>query len=270
MEAADSFDRCLRELGVYLKSEEAQVGVAFPEHVGTIGVFYLDLWHLSNSLSAVFRLATGDPRAEKNIEAVATSIIRFVEHFKAATRNAAIIDLPRAVHSPEGVRFMSTRLPSHGDVLLDLAHNVMRTLAAIDDPEKCDRAEQACLDNPLGLLQYDFAPIAVAEKWGDYRGNVVKFLLRWLRDGFYYDPNEPPPDQSLAPPTSLDARALAAFIEHPDWTNVQIAKAAQCNAKSLTRDRCPKFFAAKAAYTAKAAPRGSKDRDSNLEAWDEG
>lgn len=69
---------------------------------------------------------------------------------------------------------------------------------------------------------------------------------------------------------SLDAKALAVFIEHPDWKKTQIAAHLKTNPKSLAPKRCPKLTAAIAAHKAPLAPRGSKDRNGNLEAWDEG
>jgi hypothetical protein len=71
---------------------------------------------------------------------------------------------------------------------------------------------------------------------------------------------------------SLDARALAVFIEHPDWTKARIAEHLECNEKSLCPGRCPRLTAAIAAHKSPFDPgrrrlRGSKDADRNLDAW---
>ncbi len=72
------------------------------------------------------------------------------------------------------------------------------------------------------------------------------------------------------PKPSLDARALAVFIDHPDWTKKKMAEHLGCNEKSLAPRRCVKLDAAIRAYKAKPKMRrGSRDSDGNLEAWEE-
>lgn len=72
---------------------------------------------------------------------------------------------------------------------------------------------------------------------------------------------------------ALDARALAVRLEHTDWTKKRIAKNLGCNEKGLCPARCPKLAAALKAHRApdpfRKVPRGWKDRDGNVEAWDE-
>lgn len=77
--------------------------------------------------------------------------------------------------------------------------------------------------------------------------------------------------QTTSPDISLDARAVGVYVEHPDWTKKRIAESLECNEKSLCPDRCPKLAAAIRAHRApdRKARRGSKDRDGNVEAWDE-
>jgi hypothetical protein len=76
------------------------------------------------------------------------------------------------------------------------------------------------------------------------------------------------------PKLSLDARAVAVFLEHPNWTKKQIAEALGLKAtQSLSPERCRKLDAAMHAASAKLDPskpfrRGSKDSEGNLEAWD--
>lgn len=69
---------------------------------------------------------------------------------------------------------------------------------------------------------------------------------------------------------SLDERLLAVLVVHPDWENKQFAQAVGCHVKSITQRKCPRFFAAKASYKSSNLPRGSKDSEGHLEAWDEG
>ena len=72
--------------------------------------------------------------------------------------------------------------------------------------------------------------------------------------------------------TSHEARALALLVEHPDWTDKQIAKHVSCHAKSLYR--WPRFVAARQAEKQgrNNLPRGTKypdgDGSSRVEAWD--
>jgi hypothetical protein len=73
---------------------------------------------------------------------------------------------------------------------------------------------------------------------------------------------------------SLDAQAVAVYLDHPDWTKKQIAEFLGCNEKSLAPKRCRKLAAAIAANIAAIDPgrrrlHGSKDPDGNLEAWEE-
>ena len=67
-----------------------------------------------------------------------------------------------------------------------------------------------------------------------------------------------------------EALACAALVDHPDWTDDQIAKAAGCNRKSLYRMR--RFRQAKELLKQsrkEAAPAGWKDSETgNMDAWD--
>lgn len=72
--------------------------------------------------------------------------------------------------------------------------------------------------------------------------------------------------------TSHEARALALLVEHPDWTDKQIAEHIPCHAKSLYR--WPRFKVARQAEKQgrNDLPRGTKypddDGSSQVEAWD--
>lgn len=65
-----------------------------------------------------------------------------------------------------------------------------------------------------------------------------------------------------------EERALALLVKHPDWSQAQMAQAVGVGRTSLYRFR--RYQAAREALqTGKAdMPRGSKDKDGNLEAWE--
>lgn len=69
-----------------------------------------------------------------------------------------------------------------------------------------------------------------------------------------------------------EARAVALRMEHPDWTNKQIAQAVGCHEKTLSH--YPTFRATTKAVKSQAAsilPTGSKNGETgDLEAWDNG
>lgn len=88
--------------------------------------------------------------------------------------------------------------------------------------------------------------------------------------------DEPPADKPASTPdtsqASLDARALAIFIEDTSRKKKNIAKILGLkNTQSLAPARCPKLAAAMRAYHAPDPDqiRGSKNADGNLEAWKE-
>jgi len=65
-----------------------------------------------------------------------------------------------------------------------------------------------------------------------------------------------------------EERALALLVKHPDWTQGKMAQAVGVNRQSLYRFK--RYQAAREALQGGRAeiPRGSKDKDGNLEAWD--
>jgi hypothetical protein len=82
----------------------------------------------------------------------------------------------------------------------------------------------------------------------------------------------PKPERSESAPT-LDERALALFFADCNRTKTQIAHLLGLkNVQSLSPQRCPKLHQAMEACRAANAspPRGTKDAEGNLEAWDEG
>jgi hypothetical protein len=68
---------------------------------------------------------------------------------------------------------------------------------------------------------------------------------------------------------TVDIRAVQMLVEHPDWSNDEIAQAIGCHPKYLSsKKNCPKFRAAREAQktSPKRPPRGTKSRDGDLEA----
>ncbi|MFG0242999.1 MAG: hypothetical protein ACF8R9_09455 [Phycisphaerales bacterium JB054] len=70
------------------------------------------------------------------------------------------------------------------------------------------------------------------------------------------------------PRLQKEALAVALLVQHPEWTNSQIAEAVGCARTSL--NRWPRFVLARAALRSDRAglPRGCKD-EGDLEAWDD-
>lgn len=68
----------------------------------------------------------------------------------------------------------------------------------------------------------------------------------------------------------LDEKAVAVFLKHKDWKKKEIAAFLNCHPKSLAPKRCPHLHGAMQAYRKPDLPRGSKDSQGNLEAWDDG
>ena len=80
--------------------------------------------------------------------------------------------------------------------------------------------------------------------------------------------NEGEAAESGGAPLSKEAKAIAALIDHPDWTGAEIAGAAGCSRTSLYR--MPDFVRAKEILqqAKEDMPRGSKNGDDGtIEAW---
>ena len=74
--------------------------------------------------------------------------------------------------------------------------------------------------------------------------------------------------EAKKPALSKQAKALAALVDHPDWSDEEIADAAGCHPKSLYRMQ--KFVDARALQKAMGTPPpGKKDGETgDVEAWD--
>lgn len=67
---------------------------------------------------------------------------------------------------------------------------------------------------------------------------------------------------------SLDQRALQILLEDPSQRKTDIAKRLECTVQNITKARCPKLHKAMDAFKARnIPPRGTKDKDRNVEAW---
>jgi hypothetical protein len=94
-------------------------------------------------------------------------------------------------------------------------------------------------------------------------------MLRMLADQKSGQQAKPMPESNM----SVEARALAVFFQHPDWTKKEIADEVGCHEKSLAPSRCKKLDAAIKARKSGIDPdhphhRGTKDSEGNLEAYE--
>lgn len=99
---------------------------------------------------------------------------------------------------------------------------------------------------------------------------LVKSALRLLENQQPAQEEEKKNDTDKNNKMSLDARAVAQLVEHPNWSNKDISKAIGCNEKSLYR--CKKFRAAKKTIRQNGQaelPRGSKYENSPMESWED-
>ena len=68
------------------------------------------------------------------------------------------------------------------------------------------------------------------------------------------------------PKASVEQRALAVLVNHPDWTVKQIAADVDTSREYLSSKHCPKFKAARAAIHANSIPAGTKTKTGEMEA----
>jgi len=76
-------------------------------------------------------------------------------------------------------------------------------------------------------------------------------------------------DSEVTGGLSKEHSALTMLMKHPDWTHTRIAEAGGCARTSLYRWRNFRKACAALREGRAALPRGSKDADGNVEAWDE-
>jgi len=71
-------------------------------------------------------------------------------------------------------------------------------------------------------------------------------------------------DGRQVPDAAISAKALGLLVQHPDWTKLRVAREAGCNPSTLHR-----AIARLSERTAVGIPRGSKDKEGNVEAIDD-
>lgn len=67
---------------------------------------------------------------------------------------------------------------------------------------------------------------------------------------------------------TVEQRALAVLMKHPDWTKKRIAEAVPCHPKSLAPKRAPLLHKAIQIVKSRNLPDGSKSADGKIEAWE--
>jgi hypothetical protein len=93
-------------------------------------------------------------------------------------------------------------------------------------------------------------------------------------------PSETPPaeatpsEQAVSRAETIEAKAVATWFQHKDWTKKQIAEAIGCHEKQLSPKRCPTLAAAIQAYkdsneANRRQVRGSKDKEGTVEAYED-
>jgi hypothetical protein len=112
------------------------------------------------------------------------------------------------------------------------------------------------------------------------RAAVEAQLMRTLADLIDGAPKhggaEPMPETTAAtkPKLGKEAIAVATLVDHPEWTNQQVADEVGCHVKTLSGKEWKKFRAARAVLAdgRSKLPNGSKDKETgDVEAWnDEG
>jgi hypothetical protein len=208
MDITRAFSQYLDELGVYLQSEKALAVAALGDLEPTIEALYLQLWHLSNSLRELVRVAATPSGAAPTVEEITNTIIRFVESFKAAEADPRAIDYPRVVHAPDGIIFWRIHLPSYADVLRELAKFGIDGLQIAHDPQRYVNANNESNCHPQGKLLYEFSPIEIAKHWDKSRG----ILLRRLSKDWWENAEPVGEDAPVETADSSDAYIIASQL----------------------------------------------------------
>ena len=77
------------------------------------------------------------------------------------------------------------------------------------------------------------------------------------------------PADTTATNASVEQRALAVLVNHPDWTVRQIAAEVGTRREYLSSKAWPKFKAARAVIRVSSIPAGTKSKDGTIEAVDD-
>ncbi len=104
--------------------------------------------------------------------------------------------------------------------------------------------------------------------------HAAGLLSRWLveLEGPRASPPAPSAESPAVPALSTlgkEARALALLMDHPEWTDAEIARNVPCNRTSIYR--FGKYMEARELLEKgrMEKPRGSKSKDGDVEAWDD-
>ena len=101
----------------------------------------------------------------------------------------------------------------------------------------------------------------------DWNGDDVAGWVRQMRElegEFRVLFDEPATDDD--PQASVEQRALAVLVNHPDWTVKRIALEVSATREYLSSKSCPKFKAARAAIRESSIPAGTKTKTGEMEA----
>lgn len=115
-----------------------------------------------------------------------------------------------------------------------------------------------------GEYQYKHHP-SVTNLYRDMGVELVGWLIRRAEEV-----GKPIIKRVAKPKLSKEAIALATLVDHPEWTNQQVANAVGCHVKTLSSKQWRKFKAARGtlAYGRANMPSGSKDNETgDVEAW---
>ncbi len=134
-------------------------------------------------------------------------------------------------------------------------------------------------DNDVPVKMKPTAPYCRIQTTPEIRQRVIDYLRAWQQKcapaaqtdqeaGTSEDAAEERGVEAK-PELTKEARALATLVEHPEWSDIKIAKEAGCHVRSLYRWKA--FTGARVAQKEVKAdiPKGSKSSDGTIEAWDE-
>jgi hypothetical protein len=124
-----------------------------------------------------------------------------------------------------------------GDQLLDLLPDLWRDAEIRATASGVDTANLAKLvDNKLAGFDAEAVGIVLQQEYA--RATTHAARTPGVPAGPPPEP-EPMPNpvqaEQLPPGASLQSRAIALLLDHPSWTNTQLARALGCNPKSLSR-----------------------------------
>lgn len=207
----------------------------------------------------LFAKATEPLRTRHAIVAKATEPLRTCHAIVAKAMEAMTAELDRLLREADAERAEALRLVEEiTRGALDDA-NAQLSERGFEPPgldlEKWERLARMVEREPSNMTLGEIFDWAIA--WGDrekLRTRIAASNARVVKTG--------------GPRLQKEAMAVAFLVQHPEWTNGQIAEAVGCARTSL--NRWERFRVARAALRSNRAglPRGSK-KEGDLEAWDD-